>query len=267
MPTSSPRDVWSASELHQQRALAQSFGGDPERYDRARPGYPAELIDRIVGSSPGPDVLDVGIGTGTSARPFRSGGCRVLGVEPDPRMAAFARAQGFEVEVATFEQWDPAGRRFGLVVAGQAWHWVDPVAGAVKAATLLHDGGRLAVFWNATEYPPSLRAVYRRTLKDSPLAQAGRRDSYAAFYDQAADGVERARCFTRPEQWSVDWSKTYTRDEWLDQVPSFGGRRLLPAAQLTELLTGLATAIDAIGGQVTIAYTTGVVTARRHPRR
>jgi hypothetical protein len=32
-------------------------------------------------------------------------------------MAEFARRTGGEVEVATFEAWDPAGRVFGAVVA------------------------------------------------------------------------------------------------------------------------------------------------------
>jgi hypothetical protein len=32
---------------------------------------------------------------------------------------------GLEVEVAAFETWDPAGRVFDAVIAGQAWHWVD----------------------------------------------------------------------------------------------------------------------------------------------
>jgi hypothetical protein len=36
--------------------------------------------------------------------------------------------------VAKFEDWDPAGRTFDSVIAAQAWHWVDPVAGAAKAA-------------------------------------------------------------------------------------------------------------------------------------
>jgi SAM-dependent methyltransferase len=106
-------------------------------------------VRSIVAESPGRDVLDVGIGTGISARPFQAAGCRVLGVEVDARMAEFARQHGFEVEVAKFEDWDPAGRTFDAVIAGQAWHWVDPVAGAAKAAEVLRPGGRLAVFWNA----------------------------------------------------------------------------------------------------------------------
>src|SRR4029077_6484020 len=133
---------------HHYRAVAESFGVDAERYDRTRPPYPAALVDRIIAVSPGPDVLDVGCGTGIEARQFRAAGCRVLGVDPDARMADLARQSGVEVEVAAFEDWNPAGRAFDAVIAGQAWHWVDPVAGAVKAAQALHPGGRLAVFWN-----------------------------------------------------------------------------------------------------------------------
>nr|WP_240197174.1 class I SAM-dependent methyltransferase [Nonomuraea lactucae] len=70
--------------------------------------------------APGPPVLDVGCGTGIAARQFQAAGCRVLGVEPDSRMADFARPSGVEVDVATFEAWDLAGRTFDAVIAGQA---------------------------------------------------------------------------------------------------------------------------------------------------
>ena len=56
------------TQPHQARAFAESFGIDAERYDRARPEYPAELVARVVAASPGPDFLDVGCGTGIGAR-------------------------------------------------------------------------------------------------------------------------------------------------------------------------------------------------------
>src|SRR5580698_9900018 len=106
-----------AGEIHRNRQVAESFGADPERYDRTRPSYPDAMVARIVAASPGRDVLDVGCGTGTAARQFQAAGCTVLGVEPDERMAAFARRTGVTVEVATIEAWDPAGRIFDAVVA------------------------------------------------------------------------------------------------------------------------------------------------------
>src|SRR5580692_4345707 len=133
MSTVPPERVFER-ESHQARDMAESFGSDPERYDRARPRYPDALVEQIVGGRAGATVVDVGIGTGIAARQFADAGCRVLGVEVDERMAQAARGRGFEVEVTKFEDWDPAGRSFDLVIAAQAWHWVDPVAGAGVAA-------------------------------------------------------------------------------------------------------------------------------------
>src|SRR3984885_9586932 len=158
---------------HQYRQVAEGFGADACRYDRARPGYPADLVDRIIAASPGRDVLDVGCGTGISSRLFAAAGCTVLGIDPDPRMAELARLGGTAAEVARFEDWDPAGRSFDAVVAAQAWHWVDPVAGAARAAAALRPGGRLAVFWNVFEPPAQLREafgeVFLRVLPGSPF--------------------------------------------------------------------------------------------------
>jgi hypothetical protein len=70
----------SRSRPHQARQGAESFGSDPERYDRARPRYADAMVNRIVAASPGPDVLDVGICIGLAARPFQTAGCKVFGV-------------------------------------------------------------------------------------------------------------------------------------------------------------------------------------------
>ena len=264
-----PPPRFSASESHHARQIAESFGSDPERYDRTRPRYPQAMVERIVASSPGREVLDVGIGTGVSARPFQAAGCRVLGVEVDTRMAEFARRGGHDVEVAKFEDWDPAGRMFDAVIAGQAWHWVDPVAGAAKAAAVLRPGGRLAVFWNVFQTPSDLSeafaAVYRRVLSDTPFSRgtSGGLAAYAGQFTKAADGMREVGAFGAPEQWQFDWEHSYTRDEWLDLVPTFGGNSQFPPGTLEQLLAGIGAAIDQAGGSFTMAYTTMVVTAAR----
>ena len=249
--------------------MAESFGSDPERYDRTRPRYPDALVQRIVEGSPGPAVLDVGIGTGVAARLFRAAGCRVLGVEVDPRMAQFARKEGFEVEVSPFEAWVPAGRSFDAVIAGQTWHWVDPVVGAAKAAEVLRPHGRLAMFWNVFEPPAALAdafaATYRRVLPDSPFSQgtSGGLVAYSGQFAKAADGIRAVGGFGLPEQWSVDWKRSYTREEWLDLVPTTGGHSQFPPGRFEELLSGLGDAIDAAGGTFTMDYTAVAVTAVR----
>ena len=264
-----------AQAAHLQRQVAEGFGADAGRYDRARPTYPAGLVDRIIAASPGransgPYVLDVGCGTGISTRLFAAAGCRVLGVDPDPRMAELARRGGTETEVAKFEDWESAGRTFNAVIAAQAWHWVDPVAGAAKAAAVLRPGGRLAVFWNAFDPPKDLREafaeVFRRVLPDSPSGGFWDRpavDAYRAGCARVADVIRQSGAFGEPEEWLSHWERPYTRDEWLDLVPTTGGFTRHPEAIQTELLDGLGAAVDAAGGAFTMSYTTIAATAAR----
>jgi SAM-dependent methyltransferase len=258
------------AEPHRHRQIAESFGTDPERYDRTRPSYPDALIERIVAASPGPDLLDVGCGTGTAARQFQAVGRSVLGVEPDARMAEFARGSGLDVEVATFEAWEPAGRTFDAVVAGTAWHWVDPVLGAAKAAQVLRPGGLLAPFHHVFEVPrPVAEAfadVYQRVVPDSPFDLRSMRqglDLFQPFLDKVADTIRAAGAFGEPEQWRFDWERSYTRDEWLDQLPTTGAMTRLSPEQLGEVLADVGATIDAIGGSVTVSYHTVAVAATR----
>ena len=90
----------------------------------------------------------MGCGTGKVAAAIADRGFRVVGVEPDERMAAVARARGVEVDVVSFENWDSHGQMFDLVTCGHAWQWIDPVIGGPKAASLLRPGGVIALFWN-----------------------------------------------------------------------------------------------------------------------
>ena len=240
------------ASLHKDRARAESFGEDAEQYDRARPSYPAALIDDLVG----PDttrVLDVGCGTGIASRLFLDRGCEVIGVEQDARMAAVARRSGVDVDVATFEEWEARGAPFDLIVSGQAWHWVDPVVGRAKADSLLREGGRFAAFWNASQHEPDVQQafveIYRRHVPEL---------------------AEHASALGRiPSEWNVpsgdelrtyDWSRTYTRDEWLDQLPTHSDHRLLGASTRDALLADIGAAIDGFGGTITVHYRTAVLT-------
>lgn len=249
--------------------MAESFGANAERYDRARPRYPDALIDRIVSSSPGPDILDVGIGTGIVARQLRDRGCQVLGVDVDPRMASVARSHGFVVEVVRFEDWDAGDRRFDAIASGQTWHWIDPIAGPVKAASLLKEGGRLVLFWNVGQPPADLAqrfaAVHSRVLPGSafnpwtvPALQA-----YNGFQVKAADSIRANGSYEGPEQWQFPWERAYTRDEWLDQMRTAGTAGQIPPDTFDMLLSGIGDAVDAVGGHFTMAYTAVAVTAVR----
>jgi 2-polyprenyl-3-methyl-5-hydroxy-6-metoxy-1,4-benzoquinol methylase len=87
-------------------------------------------------------VLDVGAGTGIASIQLAKAGAQVLAVEPDARMAAVARGKGVHLEESTFEDWQPDGRTFDLVVFAQSFHWVEPCAALEKVSQILAAGGR-----------------------------------------------------------------------------------------------------------------------------
>jgi SAM-dependent methyltransferase len=259
--------------------MAEWFGLDAARYDRARPTYPAALVDRIVALSPGRRFVDVGCGTGISSRPFQAAGCTVLGVEPDARMADFARGRGLDVEVAKFEDWRPAGRIFDAVLSGTAWHWVDPFAGARKVADVLSPRGLLALFDNSFELPRAVMTAqaeaYRHAMPDVSFQEPSKQDReekdvenyaqriYAKQYVNAAEGIRQTGAFGEPEELRFEWDRTYTRDEWLDVIPTQGGLNHLAEDARARFLAHLGAAIDELGGTFTINYATVGITAIR----
>ena len=210
----------------------------------------------------------MGVGTGIVARQFQAAGCQVLGVDPDARLAEFARHTGMEVEVSTFEAWEAAGRKFDAVVSGGELALGGPGCGG-------GEGGPGAAAWMSVgrvlEHGPAAsgpRGSLRRGLSPS-LAGVARRppgersieEAHSAMCAKAADGMQATGAFDEPEQWRFEWAQSYTRDEWLDALQTSGGA--IPESQLAALLEGVGAAIDALGGSFTMNYVTFVVTAVR----
>jgi SAM-dependent methyltransferase len=253
--------------LSSDRARAESFGADADQYDRARPSYPSQLVDDLVAEGSDLAVLDVGCGTGIAARLFAGRGCRVLGVEPDPRMAAVARRHGLDVEVAGFEEWDAAGRTFDLVTCAQAWHWIDAQMGTAKAATLLGPGARVGLIWNegthGPELTPVLKAIYDRhgpALDDYSVLLGG---AVADRVQAATEALSSSGYFATPDVTPYAWERVYSREEWLDQLPTHSDHRALPTDRLASLLADVGDAIDGLGGAFSMLYTAWTVRATR----
>lgn len=257
MPAANARDFAN-------RNRAESFGSRADQYDRVRPGYPDALIDDLLALAPR-DALDIGCGTGKAALPLARRGVRVLGVEVDPRMAAVARRNGLAVEVAAFEGWPDNDRRFDLLLSGQAWHWVDPVRGAAKAARLLRPDGHLALFWNVGDFEPQLgermRAVYR-AIAPSVIGLLGAGAPPAHTVDRYRVPL-RASGLRRQRTASYEWQQVYTRVQWLDLLATHSDHATLPPDVFALVRDRVGEVIDEAGGSITIGYATQLLLASR----
>jgi SAM-dependent methyltransferase len=251
--------------LFEDRSRAESFGAIAALYDRFRPDYPPALVDALLQDGPR-DVLDVGCGTGIAAALLMARGCAVLGVEVDARMAELARAKGIEVQVSAFEDSDAGGRRFDLVSSAQAWHRVKPRAGARKAASVLREGGRIALFWNLGGPPEDVRQriapIYARLepeLDEYSVVLGDRRQRGR----EALDGLRASGRFDAAEVLEFPWRQVYDTSSWLAFLATHSDHQALSPARRDRLLGAVGEAIDYLGGSFEMLYRTVLVSARR----
>ena len=132
------------------RRLAEAFQASGQRYDAIRPSYPAGVVPFLVPTG-ARTAVDVGAGTGLFTRLLVDHGLEVTAVDPSASMLQVLAQSLPQVHLV-----EGTGERTGLpdgcaevVTVAQAWHWIDPQAGAAEAARLLRpDGGVLGIVAN-----------------------------------------------------------------------------------------------------------------------
>lgn len=125
-----------------QPAAGQTWNA--EEYARNAGFVPALGEDALalLAPRPGEEVLDIGCGDGVLTQRIAEAGAKVTGLEPDPSLAARARARG--LDVIERDAHDPFGEgRYDAIFSNAALHWMhapEMVLGNAFAA--LRPGGR-----------------------------------------------------------------------------------------------------------------------------
>jgi SAM-dependent methyltransferase len=235
------------SDLYTDRTRANSFGAAAQRYDDYRPHYPDALIDDLLAPDCGAvrKCLDVGAGTGIASKQLADRGVDVLAVEPDERMATVLRGKLIPAEIATFEQWDPRGRRFDLVVFAASYHWVDPAVALPKITGILTDGGRLALLWNRLRPIAPTQAQFSEIYRDYLPPHACDRDPDPDGVRSVVDTL-RAAGFNVSQR-SYARTLQFSRDQWVEVLFTFSKYLTLPQDAADSLRRRLAERIDDSG--------------------
>jgi ubiquinone/menaquinone biosynthesis C-methylase UbiE len=145
-----------------------------------RPHYPQAVVSFLqseIGLKPGWKVADIGSGTGISSMLFLDNGNTVFAVEPnnEMRQAAVSLLGGnnnFNSINGTAEQTTLQDNSVNLVVAGQAFHWFDPVKAKREFKRIALPGAYVALIWNERRAGTGFEAAYEALLHQYAPAYA-----------------------------------------------------------------------------------------------
>jgi SAM-dependent methyltransferase len=140
------------------------FVGKAEQYARYRTDYPGEVIQAALAAihlARGDVVADLGSGTGMLARWILERGHKVFGVEPDAGMRAVAEnwlaafGREFASVAGSAEATTLPPSSVDVIVAGNAFHYFDPVLTRVEAGRILRSPGRALIVGHAAALAPN----------------------------------------------------------------------------------------------------------------
>ncbi len=253
-----------------------AFGRVAELYDRARPSYPASVVDAVIdfGALRAPArILEIGAGTGKATALFAERGLGVVALEPSADMARVARANcerypSVEIVQREFESWRPA-EPLAACLSAQAWHWIAPEVRYERAHAALVPGGMLAAIWTFPDWERcalrgSISAAYHNGAPqleaDFPMHPDSRPTRLAGDWDGE---IRAGGLFTDPIVRTFPWSQRYSSAQYGELLQTHQDHILLGDDDRTRLLSAVAGAIDQAGGTLTMRFVTHVCLARR----
>jgi len=220
---------------------ATSFGAEAETYEASRPDYPFEAVAWMLEKlAPGARrVADVGAGTGKLTRVLvKAPDAEVVAVDPDPAILAKLRetVPGVPTFVGTAESLPLPDASLDALVLGQAWHWVDPVAGSAEVGRVLRSGGTLGLIWNSRDN----RVEWVRRL-------TGIMHASAAEELLDGEGPTVAEPFGELETQRWEWARPMTRAQLHRMADSRSHLITASAALRGEIHAGMDALFDELG--------------------
>jgi SAM-dependent methyltransferase len=150
----------------------QWYGSVSQAYDRTRPRYSQQFIDRIVALTnlnANSRILEIGCGPGTATTSLATLNCSIIALEPNLEAYQLAKSNcrnypQVKFINTTFEEWSLPIDRFDAVVAATSFHWVNSDIVYRKTFQALQNSGYLILLWNTPPQPDW--DLYRDLLSD-----------------------------------------------------------------------------------------------------
>lgn len=250
-------------------------------YNRARPGYPAALIEDIVSYANLADdarVLEVGCGTGQATIPMAQRGYTIDCIEPGPQMAAIARAKlasfpNVKVNCVSFEAFSCSPATYDLLLSATAFHWTDPRIRFQKAHELLKADGTLALFWHrpaqtkkSREFFQAVQQIYQTVAPEltSDYIAPPHPNEVATEYEALIPG---SGYFDELEIRRHYVATKYAARAYIDLLGTFSDHQTLDESKRQKLFSSVESLInDVFAGTITRETVALLYLARRRER-
>jgi ubiquinone/menaquinone biosynthesis C-methylase UbiE len=247
----------------------QRAAGD---YERGRPGYPAEVVDRMrrqIGIAAGQTVVDLAAGTGKLTRRLvELLPAEVIAVEPVAGMRAELERvlPGVTVLDGTAEQIPLADGAAHAVFVAQAFHWFRVPEAAAEIARVLDADGALAIVRNQEVESATAPAV------TAALALVRERVHHPSTRHRTwRDELEQTGVFEPFHEWTVDNPVTQDIDTFRHRIASRSYIGAMDDDQRRRLLDDVQAVLEGNGvvpGEpFTVPTVTRVIWARRRRER
>ena len=225
------------------RERRATFDEVAELYERARPTYPDALIDDVVAlATPKPRsrVVEIGCGTGKATLPLAGRGLRITCVELGASLAAVAQRKlalfpGVQIVNADFETWKPE-RAYDAALAFTAFHWLSPEVRYVKSASVLREGGALAVAMVHHVLPDDADPFFADVQADyEAVSHGGERPGPPQAVEGFGTEMDASGLFRVVAERRYQWDVEYDADAYVDVLNTYSDHRLRDDATRARL--------------------------------
>jgi hypothetical protein len=167
-----------------------------------------------------------------------------------------------EVTVGGFET-EPTDGPYDLLVAAQAWHWVDPHQRWIRAGQCLRPGAALALFWNHDHPGDELLRARLQEAHDR-WTPGIRVDDAVAAGDALAEWpgphLVRLAEFTDVEARRYRWERSLSGADYAELLSTMSAYNVRPAEARDGLLTEV---LEIVGDEIMLSMETVLYLARR----
>jgi ubiquinone/menaquinone biosynthesis C-methylase UbiE len=267
---------WYQTFTPSQEQRKSWYGSVAQTYDRVRPKYPPEFLDRAIEVPKIPTtgkILEVGCGPGTATIGLAQMGLSIVALEPsletyNVACQNLAPYPNVEIIHTNFEEWEAEGRRFDAVVAATSWHWIAPEHKHIKAASLLKDSGSLILLWNTAMQPPlyifeDLTEVFDRYIP--ALAKYKDPETQLSEVRVFAKAAIDSGLFSELREESRSNHINYSIDDYLQLLTTYSPCIALSPASRHELLAQLREILRHCGDRISLAYLSAFHVASKLP--